>query len=247
SQNNFILNYHPVVNIVTNNITGLEVLLRWEHPEDGLMSAAQFIHQIEGDKTFIFVGEWILKKSLNQLKYWHDLGLKPLTLSMNLSSHQFYEPNLVSVLNTALKNIDIDPYSFELEVTESTILKDKSSSQRILLDLQDLGIKVAIDDFDMDTFSIKELRKFAFNTIKIDQQLIHKLTLKSDEFVKIRFLMSMAEDYNLNVVAEGVETREQLNLLRSLDCETVQGYLFDYPLSAEDATDVLKSNWLGRQ
>jgi EAL domain-containing protein (putative c-di-GMP-specific phosphodiesterase class I) len=144
--------------------------------------------------------------------------------------------------------VGLDPRFIEVEVTEKTIFQNADTAQKILTDLKKMGIQVAVDDFGSGEKTLKEFFHFPINTIKIDQRLIGKLSCRhSEEFLLIQALIWMAQDQNLNVVAEGVENNTQLNLLRMLGCQSVQGYLFDLPLSAEDATDVLQANWLGRK
>jgi EAL domain-containing protein (putative c-di-GMP-specific phosphodiesterase class I) len=244
----FSVQYQPKVNIETNDIIGMEALLRWNHPTNGSISPAKFIPLVEEYDLILTIGEWMLNKVCLQVKHWQNRGLSPLTMSVNLSMKELYQPSLVSMIGKVLVETGLDPHCLELEVSENTVMQNVESAKQILSNLQTLGVQVAIDDFGTGKSSLLELRQFALNTLKIDQSLIHKLKVGSKKDIgTIQSCISLAKGLNCKVVAEGVETSEQLHLLRSLGCETAQGYLYDHPLSAEDAIDVLQANWLGRR
>jgi EAL domain-containing protein (putative c-di-GMP-specific phosphodiesterase class I) len=244
----FSVQYQPKVNIETNDITGMESLLRWNHPTNGSISPAKFIPLVEEYDLILTIGEWMLNKVCLQVKHWQDRGLSPLTISINLSMKEFYQASLASTIEKVLTETGLEPHFLELEVSESTVMQNVESAKQILTALQGLGVQVAIDDFGTGKSSLLELRQFALNTLKIDQSLIHKLKVGSKKDIgTIQSCLALAKGLNCRVVAEGVETSEQLHLLRSLGCETAQGYLYDHPLSAEDAIDVLQANWLGRR
>lgn len=244
----FTIQYQPKVNIETNDITGMEALLRWNHPTNGSISPAKFIPLVEEYDLILTIGEWMLNKVCLQVKHWQDRGLSPLTISVNLSAKEFYQASLVSMIEKALTETGLDPHCLELEVSESVVMQNVESAKQILTHLQALGVQVAIDDFGTGNSSLLELRQFSLNTLKIDHSLIQKLKVGSKKDIgTIQSCLSLAKGLNCRVVAEGVETSEQLHLLRSLGCETAQGYLYDHPLSSEDAMDVLQANWLGRR
>ncbi|NJM76435.1 MAG: EAL domain-containing protein [Acaryochloridaceae cyanobacterium RU_4_10] len=244
----FTIQYQPKVNIETNDIIGMEALLRWNHPTNGSISPAKFIPLVEEYDLIVTIGEWMLNKVCLQVKHWQDRGLSPLTISVNLSAKEFYQASLVPMVEKALTETGLDPHCLELEVSESMVMQNVESAKQILTNLQALGVQVAIDDFGTGNSSLLELRQFALNTLKIDQSLIQKLKVGSKKDIgTIQSCLSLAKGLNCRVVAEGVETSEQLHLLRSLGCETAQGYLYDHPLSSEDAMDVLQANWLGRR
>jgi EAL domain-containing protein (putative c-di-GMP-specific phosphodiesterase class I) len=244
----FSVQYQPKVNIETNDITGMEALLRWNHPTNGSISPAKFIPLVEEYDLILTIGEWMLNKVCLQVKDWQDRGLSPLTVSVNLSATEFYQTNLVSIIEKVLAESRLNPHCLELEMSESTVMQNVESAKQILTALQGLGVQVAIDDFGTGNSSLLDLRQFALNTLKIDQSLIQKLKVGFRKDIgTIQSCLSLAKGLNCRVVAEGVETSEQLHLLRSLGCETAQGYLYDHPLSAEDAIDVLQANWLGRR
>jgi EAL domain-containing protein (putative c-di-GMP-specific phosphodiesterase class I) len=244
----FSIQYQPKVNIETNDITGMEALLRWNHPTNGSISPAKFIPLVEEYDLILTIGEWMLNKVCLQVKDWQDRGLSPLTISVNLSAKEFYQTHLVSIVEKVLAESKLNPHCLELEMSESTVMQNVESAKQILTALQGLGVQVAIDDFGTGNSSLLELRQFALNTLKIDQSLIHKLKVGFRKDIgTIQSCLALAKGLNCRVVAEGVETSEQLHLLRSLGCETAQGYLYDHPLSAEDAIDVLQANWLGRR
>jgi EAL domain-containing protein (putative c-di-GMP-specific phosphodiesterase class I) len=244
----FSIQYQPKVNIENNDITGMEALLRWNHPTNGPVSPAKFIPLVEEYDLILTIGEWMLNKVCLQAKRWQDQGLAPLTTSVNLSMKEFYQPSLVSMIDKILAESGLDPRCLELEVSESTVMQNVESAKQVLAELQALGVQVAIDDFGTGNSSLLDLRQFALNTLKIDQSLVHKLKVGSKKDIgTIQSCISLAQGLKCKVVAEGVETSEQLHLLRSLGCETAQGYLYNHPLSAADAIDVLQANWLGRR
>ncbi len=244
----FSIQYQPKVNIENNDITGMEALLRWNHPTNGSISPAKFIPLVEEYDLILTIGEWMLNKVCLQVKRWQKQGLSPLTISVNLSMKEFYQPSLTSMIDKVLVESGLNPHCLELEVSESTVMQNVESAKKVLSDLQALGVQVAIDDFGTGNSSLLDLRQFALNTLKIDQSLIHKLKVGSKKDIgTIQSCLSLAQGLKCRVVAEGVETSEQLHLLRSLGCETAQGYLYNHPLSAEDAIDVLQANWLGRR
>jgi EAL domain-containing protein (putative c-di-GMP-specific phosphodiesterase class I) len=246
-QDEFLLYYQPKTDLKTNDIIGMEALLRWQHPESGFIYPSEFIPLADENDLIFPIGRWVLKTVSLQIRQWHGAGLSPLCVSINLSSRQFYQPNLVRSIHKVLSQTGLDPQFLEIEVTEATILQDVYEAAKVLRALRLLGIKTAMDNFGLGNSVLKQLQPLSLDILKIDQSFIRNLYTGSRDVVKIQSFITMAQRLNLTVTAEGVETTEQLRLLRSLGCSAAQGYLFDYPLAAADATDVLQANWVGRR
>jgi EAL domain-containing protein (putative c-di-GMP-specific phosphodiesterase class I) len=243
----FTLYYQPSINLETKNIDGVSALLRWQHPERGIIYPTALI-PVADDHDFIFLlGQWIFLKACFQLQNWHKQGLYPLRVSVNLSVRQFYEPDLTKTLLEILTETGIKPKSLEIEVSEKTIIQNLELAGSILTELQSIGVWVTVDNLGLGNMPHRHLRRLALDTLKIDQSLIHNLKLEPSNIELIRSYVQLGQSLNLEVIAEGVETYEEIHTLRSLGCEKAQGYLLDRPLSAEDATDVLQSNWLDRK
>jgi EAL domain-containing protein (putative c-di-GMP-specific phosphodiesterase class I) len=246
-RNEFTLYYQPSLNLATRNIDGVGALLRWQHPERGIIYPKAFI-PVADDHDFIFLlGQWIFSQACQQIQKWHEQKLYPLRVSVNLSVRQFYQPSLVQTIIQVLVQTGLKPSSLEIEVSEKTIMQNLDLASTILLELQSIGIRLTMDNFGIGNMPQRHLRRLALDTLKIDQSLIHNLDSESGNMELIRTYIQLGQSLNLEVIAEGVETYEELQTLRLLDCVKVQGYLFDRPLSAEDVTDVLQANWLGRR
>jgi EAL domain-containing protein (putative c-di-GMP-specific phosphodiesterase class I) len=243
----FMLYYQPSINLETRNIDGVGALLRWHHPDRGIIYPKAFI-PVADDNDFIFqLGQWIFKEACLQLQEWHGQKLYPLRVSVNLSVRQFYQPSLAKTLIQVLGQTGLKPGFLEIEVSEKTIMQNLELASSILSDLQTMGVRLTMDNAGLRNVPPRHLRRLALNTLKIDRSLIHNLKLESEHIEQIRTYVLLGQSLNLEVIAEGVETYEEVQMLRSLGCEKAQGNLFDRPLSAEDATDVLKSNWLDRE
>jgi EAL domain-containing protein (putative c-di-GMP-specific phosphodiesterase class I) len=246
-RNEFILYYQPSLNLATRNIDGVAALLRWHHPERGVIYPKAFI-PVADDNDFIFLlGQWIFTQTCQQLQEWHSNGLYPLRVSVNLSVRQFYQPSLVETIHQVLEQFGLKPAFLEIEVSEKTIMQNLELASTILLELQSIGVRLTMDNFGPGNMPHRHLRRLALDTLKIDQSLIHNLKAEPENIELIRTYILLGQSLNLEVIAEGVETYEELQTLKLLDCVMAQGYLFERPLSAEDATDVLRANWLGRK
>ena len=239
--NQFELHYQPQINVKTGKITGMEALIRWQHPVLGIVPPVQFIPIAEQTGLIKSIGEWVLFTACQQNKRWQNLGLAPFKVAVNLSPKQLQERNLVSHFGEILKQTELDPKYLELEITESTIIEHPDLTQVILNQLTDLGISISMDDFGSGYSSLGYLKKFPFNKIKIDQSFVKELKNESEDIAIISAVITLGKGFNLQVVAEGIETLEQLQLLRQLQCEMMQGNFFSHPLPAEDATNFIKS------
>ncbi|MGA7935394.1 MAG: EAL domain-containing protein [Kovacikia sp.] len=242
--NEFVLYYQPQVNTSTWEITRMEALIRWQHAELGLISPRTFISLAEENGLIVPIGEWVLRMACAQNKAWQVAGLPPLRIAVNLSARQFQQPCLVETVSKILAETGLDPCYLELEITETTAMRNATFTTAMLKDFQTMGVHISLDDFGTGYSSLGYLKKFPLNTIKIDRSFIQELTTDANDAAIVTAVIALGRGLNLSVVAEGVETREQLELLRSLGCQEMQGYLFSKPLPAEDATQFLQNHCL---
>jgi len=236
----FSLHYQPQINIRTGAIAGMEALLRWDNPAQGLVPPHQFMSILETSGLIIPIGEQILRMACEQQRAWQGMGLNPCRLSVNLSARQFQEPDLLPSVLRVLEEIKIDPSSLELEITETAVMQNVIATRHILEQLQQAGIYLALDDFGTGYSSLAYLKMFPFNTLKIDRAFIKDLPHSVDDIAIIETILTLGRGFHLKIVAEGVETKEQATLLQSLGCEEMQGYWFSKPLSAEKMTQFLQ-------
>ncbi|MEY3866683.1 MAG: hypothetical protein RLZZ338_574 [Cyanobacteriota bacterium] len=239
-RNELEIYYQPTVNIKSWEITGMEALLRWQHPTLGLVSPDTFIPLAEKNGLIISLGEWILKTACNQRKIWHDLGLSNLRISVNLSAGEFLQPNLVPMVTHCLETTGLHPQFLQLEVTESTCMKDVEKTRQIFHEFRGMGVRIAMDDFGTGYSSLCYLKNLPFDVLKFDQSFFQDVMIDSDDQAIATTIITLAHCLNLSVIAQGVETQEQLEFLRRLNCEEIQGYLFSRPLSAAKASKLLK-------
>lgn len=240
----FVLYYQPQINVVTGEITQMEALLRWQHPEMGLVPPAKFIPLAEENGLIVPIGEWVLQAACAQNCRWQAAGLPPIRVAVNLSARQLRQPNLVDMIARALQDTGLPPRYLELEITETTVMKNVELTKAILHALNQMGVSMAMDDFGTGYSSLGYLKNFPFNTLKIDQSFVRDLTTDPNDKAIVAAIIAMGRVLNLKLVAEGVETKVQEHTLLSLDCEEMQGFLFSPPLSAEEATLLLESQLL---
>jgi len=240
----FVLHYQPQINVNTGQITGMEALLRWQHPELGLIPPRVFIALAEENGLIVPIGEWVLRTACAQNKAWQVAGLPHLRMAVNLSARQFQQPHLVETVAQTLAETRLSPCHLELEITETVVMHDVDFTTSTLKDLQAMGVNLAVDDFGTGYSSLGYLKRFPLNTIKIDQSFIRELTIDPNDAAIVTAVIALGRGLNLNVVAEGVETQAQLDYLRSHHCEEMQGYLFSKPMPLEEATEFLQKDRL---
>jgi EAL domain-containing protein (putative c-di-GMP-specific phosphodiesterase class I) len=235
----FIVEYQPQVNTRDFRLVGMEGLVRWSHPSLGLIYPGEFIKLAEDSGLIIPMGECVLETACFQNKSWHDAGFDPLRLSLNLSARQFQHPTFLSTVAQILKETQVDPTSLELELTEGSIMKDPEQAIEKLQELKRMGLRVAIDDFGTGYSSLNYLKRFPIDTLKIDQSFVRDLTTDAHDAAIVQAIITLAHALGLTVIAEGVETQEQLEMLTLLECDVVQGFLFSKSLSAGDFHELL--------
>lgn len=229
----FKLLYQPIINLSTNKMSGVEALIRWNHPKLGIVSPDKFISIAEETGMIVPIGEWVLKTASRQLMIWEQEGLFPETVSVNISLRQFYQSNLIPMTMQVLNEAGIEYNRLTVEITESMTM-DVQSATSILHDIKKLGVKIAMDDFGTGYSSLSHLKLFPIDYLKIDKSFIQDITRSNgDKNIAITILL-MAHNLGLRVIAEGVETKEQLEILRKYNCDEAQGYYFSKPLSAND-------------
>jgi diguanylate cyclase (GGDEF)-like protein/PAS domain S-box-containing protein len=235
----FVLHYQPKVDLATGSISGVEALLRWQHPEWGLMAPAEFVPILEETGLIAPVGEWVLQTVCEQIKSWQARGIRVRPVAVNLSAHQFHRVDFDARVRTLIAKNGVDCRLVELEITESMLMHDPAEAAAMLGRLKRIGIKLSIDDFGTGYSSLAYLKRFPLDALKIDRTFVHDVTVNSDDAAIAVAIISLAHNLKLKVVAEGVESEAQMNFLRSHGCDEMQGYYFARPLSAEDCTRTL--------
>lgn len=232
-QDEFVLQYQPKVNIETGEIIGVEALVRWQHPEKGLLSPLKFIALAEDTGQIVAIGQWVLHSACRQMRSWQDDGLPLIRIAVNLSARQFAHDDLLSDIAVALRQNDISPDMLELEITESMVMNNTGKAIRILNELKAMGVRIAMDDFGTGYSSLANLKRFPLDSIKIDRSFIRDIPEEVNDAAITHAIIAMAQALKLNVIAEGVETEDQLDFLREHGCDEIQGYYFSRPLSAK--------------
>jgi diguanylate cyclase (GGDEF)-like protein len=245
----FVLHYQPQIELGTGRVIGVEALVRWQHPEFGLLAPAHFITIAEETGAIVPLGEWVARTAMLQTKRWRETGLNRLRLAVNVSARQFNEPHFVETIARLLHETDLPADALELEITESVIMKNAEKTIERLQALHSMGVHFAVDDFGTGYSSLSYLRRFPIHSLNVDQSFIHDLTEDSGDAEIVKTIIAMARGLKLAVVAEGVETHEQLVFLQVHGCYAVQGYLISRPLSVERMTERLNQSdarpWLG--
>lgn len=236
----FFLVYQPRINIETGKITSVEALLRWNHPNLGLISPSEFIPLAEESGQIIAIGEWVLRSACKQNKAWQQAGLYPVRTAVNFSAQQFMQKDLVGTISQILCETDLHPDMIEIEITESVILENEESVINTLNQIREMGIWISIDDFGTGYSSLNYLRRYPVNSIKIDKCFVQDISnIDSNSSSIVSAIVAMSHGLHMSVVAEGVETTEQLDILRKKSCDEIQGYVFSPPVPAEEIEELL--------
>ncbi|WP_017719113.1 EAL domain-containing protein [Kamptonema formosum] len=237
----FQVYYQPQFDTDTGLITRMEALLRWAHPERGLISPETFIPLAEENGLIVPLGKWVLQTACAQNKAWIDAGLALVRVAVNLSARQFQQPDLVEMVAQVLQETGLEPQYLELEITETTAMRDVEFTRSTIDLLQRMGISISMDDFGIGYASLSYLKKFPFHTLKIDRAFVRDMTASPTDAAIVKAIIALGAALDLSVVAEGIETEAQRDLLRSLQCREMQGYLFSPPLTAAEATHILSA------
>ena len=240
-RNELFLVYQPQVNIRTGAITGLEALLRWQHPQLGLVPPNTFIEVAENSGSIVRIGEWVLRTACAQAKKWQDAGLPKIPVAVNVSAVQFRQQGFHELIRSVLEETGLDPKYLELELTESLLLNNADVMFSILQELRDMGVKLAIDDFGTGYSSLGYLRQFQVNRLKIDRSFVRDVAVNPDDAAITTAIIGMAKALNLEVLAEGVENEAQLSFLRDQHCYEIQGYYFSKPVAVERMAEHLRA------
>ena len=234
--------YQPQVSATTEEIIGVEALLRWEHPTYGNISPVEFIPLAENNSLIVSIGEWVLRTAAKQMKQWIDDGMQPMIMAVNLSAVQFRNTNLADLVQDVLKTTGLPPQYLELELTESVTMSNPENAIEIMNKLHKIGIKMSLDDFGTGYSSLSYLKKFKLYKLKIDQSFVRDIGIDSEDRAIVETIIRMAQSLGLETIAEGVETLEQLTYLRENGCNEIQGYYYSKPLLADDFVEFKKKS-----
>jgi EAL domain-containing protein (putative c-di-GMP-specific phosphodiesterase class I)/DNA gyrase inhibitor GyrI len=233
ARDEFALHYQPQVSLHDGHIVGVEALLRWQHPELGALSPAEFIPIAEDSGQILPIGEWVLRTAVTQLKRWLDSGMKPMVVTVNLSAVQFRHPNLLDMVTRILDEAALPAQYLELELTEATAMDDPVAAIALMNKLRERGIRMSIDDFGTGYSSLSYLKKFNIYKLKIDQSFVRDISNDPDDKAIVIAIINLARSLGMHTIAEGVETASQLAFLRLQGCDEVQGYYFSRPLPVD--------------
>jgi len=236
-----LLHYQPQADIHTGEMTGAEVLIRWQHPERGMVSPGQFIPIAEETGLIVRIGRWVMDQAVAQNKAWQDKGLPIIKLAVNLAAQQFH-PALTDEVSAILLEHDLSHEFLELEITESMVMHNPDQVVEMLKNMEKMGIKTSLDDFGTGYSSLSYLKRFPIYKLKVDQSFVRGLPGDEDDAAITRAIIGMGKSLGLRVIAEGVETREQLEFLRAEGCDEIQGYLFSKPIPADEFEKLLDKN-----
>jgi EAL domain-containing protein (putative c-di-GMP-specific phosphodiesterase class I)/CheY-like chemotaxis protein len=231
--------YQPQLELTTGRVIGVEALLRWQNPELGAIPPGTFIPLAEDTGLIIPIGDWVLRTACRQNSRWQKAGLPPLTMAVNLSPRQFWNPGLIGSVTQILQETGLDPACLELEIIESMVMRDINSAVSMLKELKSIGVKLSIDDFGTGYSSLNHLRSFPFDKLKMDISFVREVTSDPGSAAIAKTIISLAHNLNLLVIAEGVETKAQLSYLRNQGCDEMQGFFFSKPIPAEDLAQLL--------
>ena len=232
-RNEFTLHYQPKADLQTGWVTGVEALIRWVRPGEGMVSPDRFVAMLEDTGLILPVGAWVIQTACKEVASWERRGLPPLSLAVNLSARQFRHQHLIDLIRDTLLEQGLAPHRLELELTESQLMEDNDVSRALLSSLKSLGVKVAIDDFGTGHSSLSYLKRFSIDTLKIDRSFVREITTSEEDLAIATAIVALGKSLNLKVVAEGVETLQQADCLRALGCAEIQGYLLSRPQPAD--------------
>lgn len=241
NQNEFVLMYQPKISLKTGKIVGAEALIRWQHPENGMIAPNVFIPTAEDTGLIKVIGQWVLSEACRQNKAWQNMGLRPIPVAINVSAVELRHTGFLNEVSKVLLQSGLNPQYLELEVTETVAIHGDSEGIRDLISLKDMGVRLSIDDFGTGFSSLSYLKRLPIDTIKIDKSFIRDIKTDANDAAIITAIIKMSHSLNFKVIAEGVETAEQLAYLKQYECDEMQGFYFSKPLTAEEFSILLKS------
>jgi diguanylate cyclase (GGDEF)-like protein len=240
------LHYQPKVDVTTGRISSTEALIRWRHPERGLIPPGDFIPLAEETGLILQIGEWVLREACRQAQQWQVNGMAPVRVAINMSAQQFRQKNLVGIVKSALENANLEPTYLEIELTESAVMHNAGASAEILEQLSRLGVHISIDDFGTGYSSLNYLRRFPLDKLKIDRSFIKDVVANPEDAAIVQAIISLAHSLRLKVIAEGVETEQQLHFLRSLGCDQYQGFFCSPAVEPEAFAEMMRAKNPGK-
>ncbi len=238
----FVLEYQPVVSLDGGRVSGFEALVRWNHPQRGIVPPEEFVPIAEETGLIVPIGLWVLREACNQMAEWlKRLPDRPdLFVSVNVAEKQLQQTDLLDRVAQALRESDLDPHRLKLEISETVLMEDPEHMQALVSDLADLGVQVQIDDFGTGYSSLSYLNRFNIDTLKIDRSFVSRVSLTGEKSVVVNAVIKLARDLGIRVIAEGVETEEQSEHLKLLRCEEGQGFLYSRPVDGDTAAQLLE-------
>lgn len=240
ARNELELYYQPQISLATGKVVGAEAVLRWNHPEHGMIMPDQFIPLAEESGMIVSIGEWILNTACEQTRFWHEQGFDDLALAVNVSGRQFQQKNLPGLISRILQSSGVDPNKLELEITESIAMQDYVNPEAMLSKLKSLDVKISLDDFGTGWSSLTYLKNFPIDKMKLDQSFVHNLTTDKHDTAICKALITLSRSLGISVLAEGIENQQQLSWMEEQGCDQVQGYFFSKPLPADEFIDYIR-------
>jgi EAL domain-containing protein (putative c-di-GMP-specific phosphodiesterase class I) len=238
----FIIYYQPLVSFSSGKVVGHEALVRWQHPEQGVLAPAEFIELAEETGLIVGIGDQVMSSACNQTRKWQDLGIGRLRVALNVSARQVQDKNFLDGLVEVLGRTRLDPQSVELEITETSIMENPAAAQKLLGEIRRMGVRIAIDDFGTGYSSLSYLKRLPIDTVKLDQSFVTCATTDPNDAALVMAIITLAHNLNLKVIAEGVETEEQSDFLRLMRCDEGQGYLFGKPMPADRFESAMRND-----
>jgi EAL domain-containing protein (putative c-di-GMP-specific phosphodiesterase class I) len=238
----FLLHYQPKVDLASRRICGFEALLRWQHPEKGLVLPGAFVSVLEDAGLIVRVGEFVLRSVCEQVRAWQSSGIEVRPVTVNVSARQFQQKDFEAVVRGIIRDTGVDASLVQFELTESLLMSDPASAARTLRGLKASGVSISVDDFGTGYSSLAYLKRFPLDALKIDRSFVRDITTDPEDATITLAIIGLAHSLKLKVVAEGVETEEQLKLLATNGCDEIQGYLFSKPTTPEECASMLKDD-----
>jgi len=236
-----LLHYQPKVNLKTGAMTGVEALVRWQHPERGLLLPRQFLTIAEDTGIIVAIGQWVLGEACRQTREWLDAGLRAVPVAVNISSLEFRSEHFLEGVQVALKNSGLDSNFLELELTETVLMRHAESTAYVLRQLKAIGVRLAVDDFGTGYSSLSYLTRFPIDALKLDQSFLLDVIIGSEDAIVVSAVVAMGKSLKHRVIAEGVETIDQLAFLQAHGCDEGQGYFFSRPVVAQQFAKLLET------